>query len=197
MSKLIFVVGGAGAGKTTIAKALASKRKLAFFDMDTMLRPAAVSIMTLQGLDPNDRDSPEYKRLCRDLGYRITMDAALENVSIGIDAIVVGPFTKETEDAKWLEQELQKAGLTQEQVEVKAVVVHLSDEETYRSRFAVRDSELDKWKLDNWESFKGSLKQREIKWPLNEASILYFDNSIALSDDRLEKLEQFIFDTEA
>ncbi|MEF2247829.1 MULTISPECIES: AAA family ATPase [unclassified Paenibacillus] len=193
MGKLIFVVGGAGAGKTTIAKGLASKRKLAFFDMDTLLRPAAVAIMTLQGLDPNDRDSPEYKRLCRDLGYRITMDAALENVSIGIDAVVIGPFTKETEDAKWLEKELQMAGMTQDQVEVKVVVVHLSDEETYRSRFIARSSELDKWKLDNWKSFKASLKRREMAWPLKEGSILYFDNSLALSDDRLAMLEQFVF----
>ena len=98
MRKLIFFIGPAGAGKTTLAKAWAHKHGGAFLDMDTLLRPAAEAIMTLAGQDPNDRDSPTYKTYCRDLGYRITMDAALENLELGLDAIVVGPFTKELAD---------------------------------------------------------------------------------------------------
>lgn len=192
MVKLIFVIGAAGAGKTSLAKALAGKRKLAFFDMDTLLRPAAESIMTLQGLDPNDRDSPEYKRLCRDLGYRITMDAALENLAVGTDSIVIGPFTKETDDPAWLDCELQKAGLSQTEVEIKVIVVHLADEETFRARFHARNSELDRWKLSNWESFKTSLRRRDIHWHLNQDSILYFDNTAEFSDEGLAVLERFI-----
>lgn len=95
MQKLIFFVGGAGAGKTTLAKALAKRRRAALFDMDTLSRPASEAIMILSGLDPSDRDSPVYKSNCRDVGYRLTMDAALENVDIGTDAVVVGPFTRE------------------------------------------------------------------------------------------------------
>ncbi|MFD0712217.1 AAA family ATPase [Paenibacillus sp. GCM10027626] len=192
MPQLIFVVGGAGAGKTTIAKALAGKRKLAFLDMDTLLRPAAVSIMTLKGLDPHDRDSAEYKRLCRDLGYRITMDAAWENVAVGTDAIVIGPFTKETDDADWLEQELRNAGLSQAEVDVKVICVSLAGEETYRARFGARNSELDRWKLDNWDSFKASLQPRMIRWRLKDDSVLYFDNSEALATERIALLERFL-----
>ncbi|MFD1906940.1 hypothetical protein ACFSQ7_27465 [Paenibacillus rhizoplanae] len=62
--------------------------------MDILLRPAATAIMTMHGLDPDDRDSDEYKRLCRDLGYRITMDAALDNIGLSSDIYVVGPFTQ-------------------------------------------------------------------------------------------------------
>src|SRR5665647_307340 len=106
MPKLVFFLGPAGSGKTTLAKTLIEKHHAAFFDMDTLARPAAEAIMTLSGLDPNDRDSPIYKQYCRDLGYRITMDAALENLHLGIDAFVIGPFTQELEDPLWLEQEL-------------------------------------------------------------------------------------------
>ncbi|HEX7055765.1 MAG TPA: hypothetical protein VF260_01035, partial [Bacilli bacterium] len=88
MAKLIFVLGPAAAGKTTLARALAAKRKIALFDMDTLLRPAAEAIMTIVGQDPTDRDSPLYKKYCRDLGYRMTMDAALDNIALGCDAIV-------------------------------------------------------------------------------------------------------------
>jgi len=192
MPQLIFVVGGAGAGKTTIAKMLASKRKLAFLDMDTLLRPAAVSIMTLQGLDPNDRDSAEYKRLCRDLGYRITMDAAWENITVGMDTIVIGPFTKETDNADWLEQELRNANLSHKEVDIKVICASLGDEEVYRARFQKRGSELDRWKLEHWESFKISLKPRVIRWRLKDDAILYFDNSEALSTERLALVERFI-----
>lgn len=192
MPQLIFVVGGAGAGKTTIAKALARKRKLAFLDMDTLLRPAAVSLMTQQGLDPNDRDSAEYKRLCRDLGYRITMDAALENVTVGTDAIVIGPFTKETEQPQWLEDELAKACFSRADVDVKVICVYLADEETYRARFEARSSELDRWKLEHWGQFKTSLERREIRWQLGADSILYMDNSAPFTEERLAMLERFL-----
>jgi len=192
MPQLIFVVGGAGAGKTTIAKALARKRKLAFLDMDTLLRPAAVSIMTLQGLDPHDRDSAEYKRLCRDLGYRITMDAAWENIAVGTDTIVIGPFTKETDDVDWLDQELKNANLLQAEVDIRVICAFLGDEEMYRARFQKRNSELDRWKLEQWESFKASLKPRAIRWRIKDDAVLYFDNSEELSPERMALLERFI-----
>ncbi|MFC5649242.1 AAA family ATPase [Paenibacillus solisilvae] len=193
MRKLIFVLGGAGAGKTTVAKAFAAARGAAFFDMDTLLRPAAAAIMSQAGLDPEDRDSAEYKRLCRDLGYRITMDAALENIAIGTDALVVGPFTKETKDRYWLERELSSIGASPETVDVKVIIVHLQDELMYRQRIEARGSALDKWKLENWETFRHSLAPRKIEWNIDAASILFYDNSAVMSDHDLARLERFVY----
>lgn len=193
MRKLIFFIGPAGAGKTTLAKAWARKHGGAFLDMDTLLRPAAEAIMTLAGQDPNDRDSPTYKTNCRDLGYRITMDAALENLQLGLDAIVVGPFTKELADPFWLEKELINAGATINDVCVRAVFVYLPSERAYQERIQTRGSALDVWKLDNWGHFSQSLVRREIKWLIDPASILYFDNSGPFSSVKLDELEKFIY----
>nr|WP_154958759.1 AAA family ATPase [Paenibacillus xylanexedens] len=179
-SKLIFFLGGAGSGKTTLAKALSRKYKAAFLDMDILLRPAAEAIMTLQGLDPSDRDSPEYKRLCRDLGYRITMDAALDNVQLGVDTLVVGPFTKETETPDWIEQELARIGRSLDNTDVRVVYVYLQNEALYRQRITARQSPLDEWKLANWDAFRSSLDRKRVAWPLPTESIAYIDNS---SDD--------------
>ncbi|TXK84514.1 AAA family ATPase [Paenibacillus sp. N3.4] len=193
MRKLVLILGPAGAGKTTMAKALASKHGGAFLDMDTLLRPAAEAIMTLAGQDPSDRDSPFYKTHCRDLGYRITMDAALENIGLGLDAYVVGPFTKEIAEAKWVETELSRIGATVHDVELKVIYVYLSEEQVYRQRIQERGLPIDHWKLNNWDDFRHSLIRREIKWHLDASSILYWDNSEMLSSEKLQMLERFVY----
>ncbi|WP_282941103.1 AAA family ATPase [Paenibacillus sp. RC67] len=193
MPNLVFFIGPAGAGKTTLAKALAKRHRPAFFDMDTLLRPTAETIMTLSGLDPSDRDSPVYKKHCRDLGYRITMDAALENLELGIDAYVIGPFTKEIENPSWLEQELSKIDASSHEVEVKAIYVYLRDDSVYRQRIMARGSELDAWKLDNWSDFRQALTRKTIQWDSPACSISNWDNSETLSEERLLLLERFIY----
>ncbi|NEW05110.1 ATP-binding protein [Paenibacillus sp. SYP-B3998] len=193
MPKLVFFLGPAAAGKTTLAKAIVAKRPAAFLDMDTLSRPAAETIMRLSGLDPNDRDSPIYKQHCRDLGYRITMDAALENVGIGVNTYVVGPFTKEIADPLWLEQELSRAGASLSHIAVKAIYVYLPDEHAYRLRLAERGSVLDAWKLENWAAFSPSLERQDIQWPLPASAKLYVDNSDILSDEKLSMIEGFIY----
>lgn len=194
VSKLIFFLGPAGAGKTTLAEAWLRRHGGAYLDMDTLLRPAAEAIMTLAGEDPEDRDSPFYKQRCRDLGYRITMDAALQQLKIGLDAVVVGPFTRETEDADWLANELARIGTTTSEVRVKVILVTLSSEADYYARIQSRASALDAWKLANWEQFRQSLRPRAIAWPLPPASVLAFDNSAPFSEAELAELERFITD---
>jgi len=193
MAALIFVVGGAGAGKTTLAKLIAARHRTPVFDMDTLLRPAAEALMTQAGLDPNDRDSDAYKRLCRDLGYRITMDAAFENVALGNDAIVIGPFTKEVGDPNWLDAEFARSGTKAELVEVKVLSVYLSDEAIYKERIARRGGDLDRWKLDHWDRFKLSLARREVAWPLPAGAVLYYDNSLEAPERAADRLESFLF----
>lgn len=193
MGKMVFFLGAAGAGKTTVAEALVRRRGAAFLDMDTLLRPAARAIMTVAGHDPNDRDSPEYKALCRDLGYRITMDAALENARLGMDVYIVGPFTKETADRDWLDRELASIGATTGDIDVKVIYVFLADERRYRERIEGRELESDAWKLAHWSEFSRSLSRRDIRWALPEQSVLYFDNSDALTEEKIASLERFVF----
>ncbi|ETT65972.1 hypothetical protein BSK66_07050 [Paenibacillus odorifer] len=193
MNKLVFFLGPAGAGKTTLAKAIASRRKIPFFDMDILLRPAADAIMTLHELDPADRDSAEYKRLCRDLGYRITMDAALDNIGLDVDAFVVGPFTKEAANPDWISNELVRIGRSLLDVEVKVVLVGLANEELYRERIQDRQSPLDEWKFQHWNEFRTSLGNRTVAWPLPAENIALIDNSNPDINATVAAVERFIY----
>jgi hypothetical protein len=152
-----------------------------------------VALMTQAGLDPSDRDSIAYKTLCRDLGYRITMDAALENIANDGDIFVIGPFTKETETPHWIEQELDAIGATLLDVDVKVVFVYLRDDKLHYDRIVQRGSALDQYKLDNWNEFSRSLVRRELKWNVPASSVLYFDNSNGLDDHSLAELERFVY----
>ncbi|MBR2565726.1 MAG: AAA family ATPase [Paenibacillus sp.] len=193
-SKLIFFLGGAGSGKTTLAKALSRKYKAVFLDMDILLRPAAEAIMTSQGLDPSDRDSMEYKRLCRDLGYRITMDAALDNVQLDIDTVVVGPFTKEIENPGWIEQELARIGRSLDDTDVRVAYIYLQDETMYHQRITARQSPLDEWKLSHWDTFRTSLDRKKVAWPLRASSVAYIDNSHHDASVAFAELEQRMYE---
>lgn len=194
MNKLVFFLGPAGAGKTTLAKSIASGRKVPFFDMDILLRPAADAIMTLHGLDPADRDSADYKRLCRDLGYRITMDAALDNIGLNVDAFVVGPFTKEAANPDWISNELSRIGRSLQDVEVKVVLVELANEELYRKRILDRQSPLDEWKFQHWDEFRKAFGNRSVNWPLPSSNVKVIDNSNPDITKTVSVVEHFIYE---
>lgn len=150
--------------------------------------------MTFHGLDPADRDSADYKRLCRDLGYRITMDAALDNISLNVDAFVVGPFTKEAANPDWIWSELSHIGRSLQDVEVKVVLVELADEELYRKRIQDRQSPLDEWKFQHWDEFRKAFGNRSVKWPLPSSNVKVVDNSNPDITKTVAVVEHFIYD---
>jgi hypothetical protein len=121
------------------------------------------------------------------------MDAALENVANGTDVFVIGPFTKETEQPEWIEEELSTIGDAAQEVEVKVIVVHLGAPEVYRDRIERRDTVLDRWKLEHWSEFSRSLTMRVPKWKLTEGDVLYFDNTSQLDERQLAVAEAFVY----
>lgn len=193
MRKLVFFVGGAGSGKTTLAKGITEKRHPVFLDMDTVSRPASETIMKMAGHDPDDRDSPAYKELCRDLGYRLTMDAALENLEMHSDVFAIGPFTSEIHNPGWIHEELAKIGASVHEVEVKVVYVYLSDMTLYKRRIEERGHKADEWKLANWETFVKRMQRTDVAWQLPDNGVLYFDNSVGTLEENLASVERFIY----
>lgn len=192
MQKLVFFVGVAGTGKTTVALKLSEFIPAAFLDRDTIGGRFVEAILEMKGLDPKDRDSNFYKENLRDLEYDTAKDVCIENLAAGQNVFMISPFTVELKNREWIEDVLAAAKLTKEQIDVKVIVVTLQDMELQHSRIVARGTERDTWKLDNWGDFQKRVDfVPAINWDIPESSILIFDNSGELTEEKVEQLRKF------
>lgn len=193
LQKLVFFVGVAGTGKTTVARVISEQVPAAFLDRDTVGGRFVEAILEMKGLDKNDRDSQFYKENLRDLEYDTTKDICIENLAAGQNVFMISPFTAELKNKQWIEEVISQAGLTRDQVDVKVIVVTLSDMSLQHDRIVSRQTERDRWKLDNWDQFEQRVQfVPEINWELKDNSVLVFDNSGELTDEKKEQLITFV-----
>ncbi|GGH37729.1 AAA family ATPase [Paenibacillus segetis] len=193
MQKLVFFVGVAGTGKTTVARGLATRMQAAFLDRDTVGGRFVEKMLEMNGLDVNDRDSDFYKKHLRDLEYDTTKDICIENLAAGQNVFMISPFTAELKNKAWIEEVISAAGLTKQEVDVKVIAVTLSDMETQRQRIVDRQTERDTYKLEHWDDFKQRVQfVPDINWDIPSSSILVFDNSGDLTEEKLESVYQFV-----
>ncbi|SDG29918.1 AAA domain-containing protein [Fontibacillus panacisegetis] len=193
MQKLVFFVGVAGTGKTTVARKLAERIQAAFLDRDTVGGRFVEKMLEMNGLDVNDRDSDFYKKHLRDLEYDTTKDICIENLAAGQNVFMISPFTAELKNKAWIEEVLAAAGRSKSEVDVKVIAVTLSDMDTQKQRIIDRQTERDTWKLEHWDDFKHRVQfVPEVNWDIPESSILVFDNSGDLTDEKVENVYQFV-----
>ena len=193
MQKLVYFVGVAGTGKTTVAAKVAAEIPNAFLDRDTVGGRFVEKFLEQQGLDTDDRDSQFYKDNLRDLEYDTTLDICIENLSVGQNVFMISPFTSELKNKQYLEDLLTSANKTQKEVDVKVIVVTLQDIEQQRNRIEQRGTERDTWKLDNWDQYETRVNfVPEINWNIPEDNILVFDNSGTLTQEKVTNLITFI-----
>lgn len=193
MQKLVFFVGVAGTGKTTVARKLSERMPAAFLDRDTIGGRFVEAILEMNGLNRNDRDSDFYKRNLRDLEYDTTMDICIENLAAGQNVFMISPFTSELRNKEWLEGVLAAAGLTKRDIDIKVIVVALQDSGLQRDRIVERRTERDQWKLSHWEDFERRIDfVPQINWDIPESSIYIFDNSGELTQEKTEQIYRFV-----
>ncbi|WP_223068079.1 AAA family ATPase [Paenibacillus caui] len=193
MQKLVFFVGVAGTGKTTVARKLAERMPAAFLDRDTVGGRFVEKVLESNGLDKNDRDSEFYKKHLRDLEYDTTKDICIDNLAAGQSVFMISPFTAELKNKAWIEEVLAAAGRSKADVDVKVIVVTLQDMDVQKQRIIERKTDRDTWKLEHWDDFKQRVDfVPTINWDIPESSIRIFDNSGELTDEKVEGLYQFL-----
>jgi len=172
--RLILFAGHAGTGKTTLAKqalpllAVPSGRDFFFLDKDTAYGAFSSHIMGLLTGDPADRDSPTYLEHLRDREYAGLLDITRENLALGLQVMLVGPFTREIMAGKFFRP--QELGLPANTI-CRIAWIDLSSDEA-RRRIERRADPRDAWKLAHWNDY---LKRRVE--PPEHPGIRRFDNS--------------------
>lgn len=173
--RLILFAGHAGTGKTTLAKqalsllAAHSGRDFFFLDKDTAYGAFSSHIMGLLTGDPADRDSPTYLQHLRDREYAGLLDITRENLALGLQVMLVGPFTREIMAGKFFRP--QELGLPANTI-CRIAWIELSSEEA-RRRIERRADPRDAWKLAHWDSYL----QRRVEPPEHPA-LQRFDNAV-------------------
>lgn len=172
--RLILFAGHAGTGKTTLAKRalplLTARcgRDFCFLDKDTAYGAFSSHVMGLLTGDPADRDSPTYLQHLRDQEYSGLLDITRENLALGSQVMLVGPFTREILAGRFFRPET--LGLPAETV-CRIAWIDLSSDEA-RRRIERRANPRDAWKLAHW----GSYLQRRVDPPEHPA-LKRFDNT--------------------
>ncbi|MGN8646427.1 AAA family ATPase [Gracilibacillus sp. HCP3S3_G5_1] len=193
MQKLVFFVGVAGTGKTTVAEKVSAHIPCAFLDRDTVGGRFVERFLEMNDLDPKDRDSQFYKENLRDLEYDTTKDICIENLRVGQNVFMISPFTAELKNKEWIEEVITTSGKTKEEVDVKVVVVTLQDIEQQRKRIEERGTDRDTWKLENWDSYETRVDfVPTINWDIPKENIEIFDNSGDLTEEKVQKLISFL-----
>lgn len=182
--KLILFAGHAGTGKSTLAKRALpliiekTGEDFFFLDKDTVYGAFSAHVMELTTQNPNDRDSPYYLQNLRDWEYQGLIDIARENLLLGVNVILVGPFSKEIQSGRMFNPE---ALGVPSQTKIAIAWIDLGEAEAKR-RMVKRGDPRDDWKLAHWDDYV----KRRVEPPIH-ASIKRFDN-LEFDENQFEKL---------
>ena len=182
--RLILFAGHAGTGKSTLAKKALpliihkTGEDFFFLDKDTAYGAFSAHVMQLTTQNPNDRDSPYYLKNLRDWEYQGLIDIARENLLLGVNVILVGPFSKEIQSGRMFDP--VALGIPP-QTTIQIVWIDL-DEAEAKKRMEKRADPRDEWKLDHWDQYV----RRRIE-PPKHGLLHRFDNAV-FNEASFEKL---------
>ena len=182
--RLILFAGHAGTGKTTLAKKVLplivekTGENFFFLDKDTVYGAYSAHVMELTTNNPNDRDSPFYLQNLRNWEYAGLIAIAKENLQLGVNVILVGPFSSEIQSGRMFKpEELGVPSVSS----IRIAWIDL-DESEAKSRMEQRADPRDKYKLQHWDEYT----KRRVE-PPEHIAIQRFDN-LHFNEAQLEKL---------
>ncbi len=177
--RLILFAGHAGTGKSTLAKRALplivekTGEDFIFLDKDTVYGAFSAQVMKLTTQNPNDRDSPYYLEHLRDWEYRGLIDIARENLLLGVNVILVGPFSKEIQSGQMFDP--VALGIPP-QTSIQIAWIDLEENEA-KNRMLKRADPRDEWKLTHWSEYAKRRTQPPSHRAIHRFNNLHFDEA--------------------
>lgn len=180
-TNLIFLIGPAGSGKSTVGKLLAQKLHYCYLDKDMLANQFTGAMLIDKGFEPTQRDDCEYyKDVIYSLEYNSLLAVACDNLNLGNSVILDAPFIGYFNQKDYVTNYLTQNNLSY----VNAIVLKVSvNSQTLKTRIMSRNNERDAWKLKNWDTFLNSLKAKVCQW--DGIKYIEFDNSNENIDEDL------------
>lgn len=156
----LFILGHAGTGKSFLTNYFVQQQQLksrfwCVLDKDVVAESWSGPLLQAFGQDPNDRDSPFFKEHVRDLQYQSTLRIAKDQLDIGLNVILPGPWNRELASAALFStQELGFPAITR----LRHIWLELP-ESVRQQRIIERGDPRDQWKLDHWKAYFSALKR--------------------------------------
>jgi predicted kinase len=157
---VVFVIGIAGAGKSTIAKRLAAGLRGIYLDKDTVAESFTGLILESAGHDRGDRDSDFYRNVVMPLEYETLLSLGEDNMRLGHPVIFDAPFGAYFSDKEYVRRRAREKSWPAGRRIVLRVQV---DKQRNRQQLSQRTSPRDAWKLEHWDEFWTSA-QRDCLW---------------------------------
>lgn len=156
----LFILGHAGTGKSWLTHRFVNRQHAAgrswcVLDKDVVSEVWTGPLLAAHGQDPNDRDSPFFKEVARDLGYQSTLRVGRDQIEHGTNVVFPGPWSRElATGALFLPEAL---GLPP-QTRLHHVWLDLPLD-IRKQRIIDRGDIRDQWKLAHWDEYVQALKR--------------------------------------
>lgn len=89
-----FIGGAPGSGKSSLGRALAAKLGAGLLDLDVLTGHLTDVVAQLVGAEPGDLDDARVRDALGDAPYDALLDGAHDNLAVGLDVVLVAPFTR-------------------------------------------------------------------------------------------------------
>jgi predicted kinase len=151
---LLILVGGlTGAGKTTIARNLASALSGALIDKDTVTKTLVDQLLNALGSNSGDRDSSTYLAQVRPYEYECFVQTLLDCIDVGTTTVATAPFLSEFNNDGWLKDFEHRVMMTNSSTRIVYFWVHC-DLEVTKERMLSRNTERDRIKMMVWQEYE-------------------------------------------
>lgn len=184
MSFAVAIVGPAGSGKSTVARALAQRANAVYLDKDSLAGSLVEIALATSGNSSSDRESSSYYRShIMPAEYASLFAVAGDNLRLGQPVIIDAPFAAYLSAPRFIAESVVQGNWPSTPVIVVRV---LASEQTIKNRLVDRGLARDTAKLEDWNNFWSTWGSTYVAW--EGVRVIDVMNDDAETDTDLDKV---------